>query len=151
MIPIKLKLKGIYSYQEQQEIDFLSLTAEGLFGIFGAVGSGKSTILEAITYALYGDARRHDIGIQKYDLMNLRSDELLVDFEFARDKNLEDKYRFVATAKRNSKNFEDIRTTERLAYKIDKGQWIPIGADSAKVCYRNQKFSLSEHFIEEGT
>lgn len=55
MIPLKLILEGIYSYQERQTIDFTALTDVGLFGIFGSVGSGKSSILEAITYALYGE------------------------------------------------------------------------------------------------
>ena len=45
MIPLKLTLQGIYSYREKQTIDFDRLTSAGLFGIFGQVGSGKSTIL----------------------------------------------------------------------------------------------------------
>ena len=58
MIPLKLTLEGIYSYQERQTIDFTALSQAGLFGIFGAVGSGKSSILEAITYALFGETER---------------------------------------------------------------------------------------------
>ena len=53
MIPEKLTIEGLYSYREKQEIDFARLTEAGLFGIFGMVGSGKSSILEAITFALY--------------------------------------------------------------------------------------------------
>jgi exonuclease SbcC len=49
MIPLKLTLEGIYSYQERQTIDFTALSQAGLFGIFGAVGSGKSSILECST------------------------------------------------------------------------------------------------------
>ena len=49
MLPLYLTIEGIYSYQERQHIDFTSLTSAGLFGIFGAVGAGKSSILEAIT------------------------------------------------------------------------------------------------------
>jgi len=45
MIPQSLNLKGIYSYREPQSIDFTKLTEGQIFGIFGAVGSGKSTIL----------------------------------------------------------------------------------------------------------
>lgn len=58
MIPVKLTLKGLYSYKESQTIDFTSLTAAGLFGIFGSVGSGKSSLLEAILLALYGSTER---------------------------------------------------------------------------------------------
>jgi len=39
MIPVKLTIEGLYSYQERQIIDFSDLTEAGLFGIFGNVGS----------------------------------------------------------------------------------------------------------------
>ncbi|SUY44874.1 exonuclease [Clostridium putrefaciens] len=58
MKPRKLIIKGLNSFVEEQTIDFESLTAKGLFGIFGPTGSGKSTILDAITLALYGDISR---------------------------------------------------------------------------------------------
>ena len=63
MIPLQLSLEGIYSYQKRQTIDFTALTDAGLFGIFGAVASGKSTILEAISFALYGESDRME-GVQ---------------------------------------------------------------------------------------
>jgi len=58
MIPLKLTFQGLYSYQEKQVIDFEQLTSAGIFGIFGNTGSGKSAILEAISYALYGEIER---------------------------------------------------------------------------------------------
>lgn len=58
MIPLKITIEGLYSYQERQVVDFTELTDAGLFGIFGATGSGKSSILEAISYALYGETER---------------------------------------------------------------------------------------------
>lgn len=54
MKPILLKLSGLQSYRAEQEIDFSSLTETGLFGIFGPTGSGKSSLLDAITLAMYG-------------------------------------------------------------------------------------------------
>ena len=53
MKPLTLTLRGINSYRKEQVIDFNRLTSAGLFGIFGPTGSGKSTILDAITLALY--------------------------------------------------------------------------------------------------
>lgn len=53
MRPLQLKLTGINSYREEQIIDFETLTSQGLFGIFGPTGSGKSSILDAMTLALY--------------------------------------------------------------------------------------------------
>jgi exonuclease SbcC len=47
-MPLKLSITGLYSYQKKQTIDFEELTNAGLFGIFGAVGSGKSSILKPL-------------------------------------------------------------------------------------------------------
>lgn len=54
MRPRSLKISGLNSFVEEQTIDFSTLIESGLFGIFGPTGSGKSTILDAITIALYG-------------------------------------------------------------------------------------------------
>ena len=81
MIPRKLSLEGVYSYREKQSIDFQSLTGGGIFGIFGPVGSGKSAILEAMTYALYGQIERLGQTEQRgYNMMNLQSDRMLYRF-----------------------------------------------------------------------
>jgi len=55
MKPIKLTIEGLKSVAEPQTIDFEKLSENGVFGIFGRTGSGKSTILDAIVLALYGD------------------------------------------------------------------------------------------------
>lgn len=60
MIPIKLSLSGFTSYREPVEIDFSGLD---LVCISGPNGAGKSSLLDAITYALYGQARRRDEAI----------------------------------------------------------------------------------------
>ena len=58
MKPIKLEVKGLNSFIDKQVVEFDKLTERGLFGIFGPTGSGKSTILDGITLALYGDIAR---------------------------------------------------------------------------------------------
>lgn len=55
MKPIKLVLCGWGPYREKQEIDFDNLKNRGLFLITGATGAGKTTLFDAITYALYGN------------------------------------------------------------------------------------------------
>lgn len=124
MIPVKLTLQGVYSYQKKAEIDFTKLTQSGLFGIFGMVGSGKSTILESISYALYGQVERlNQKDKVSYNLMNLKSNDLLIDYEFKAHNNQH--YRFVVEGKRNSKNFEKMRSFDRSHYQLIDGDWIP--------------------------
>lgn len=77
MKPLKLRIKGLNSFIEQQEIDFGRLTEKGLFGIFGPTGSGKSTILDAITIALYGKIAR-----ESDEFINTECSELSLSYEF---------------------------------------------------------------------
>ena len=65
----RLVLEGFGPFAGRQEIDFAPLDEAGLFLITGRTGSGKSTILDAICFALYGTAPRYD-GAQA----RLRSD-----------------------------------------------------------------------------
>ncbi len=133
MFPISLNLKGIYSYQNKEQfIDFQHLCDAGLFGIFGSVGSGKSTILEAISFALYGETERLNKRENRgYNMMNLKSDDLLIDFIF-RNGTDEKEYRFIVKGRRNSKKFDDVKTFAREAFRKEQKEWLPIPADSAE-------------------
>lgn len=55
MKPISLILSGWGPYQGNEEVDFTKLRQNGLFLIAGPTGSGKTTIFDGITYALYGE------------------------------------------------------------------------------------------------
>jgi exonuclease SbcC len=83
MIPVALKIKGLYSYIDEQTIDFSKLIDAGLFGIFGEVGSGKSSILEAIIFSLYENTERFNLRENRnYNMLNLKCDEALIEFYF---------------------------------------------------------------------
>lgn len=76
MIPIKLRLSGFTSYREPVEIDFSGFD---LACISGPNGAGKSSLLDAITFALYGKAR-----VQSEAIINTVSEkaEVSLDFEY---------------------------------------------------------------------
>ena len=131
MVPIRLTLEGLYSYQKKQVIDFEQLTQAQLFGIFGATGSGKSSILEAVTLALYGECERLNRKVRNFNLMNLRSNKLTVDLEFSLTGKAEDCYRFVVSGKRHGKHFEKIQY-QRQAYQKIGDSWEPLELNTAE-------------------
>ena len=57
MIPLRLTLSGFLSYRDPVELDF---TGFDLACISGPNGAGKSSLLDAITWALFGQARKRD-------------------------------------------------------------------------------------------
>ena len=77
MRPILLEIEGFNSFEKKQTIDFEKLTSMGLFGIFGNTGSGKTTILDAIIYALYEKTPRDSDNI-----ININSKKASVRYVF---------------------------------------------------------------------
>src|SRR5690606_32492134 len=124
-------IEGLYSYKERQTVDFTSLVDAGLFGIFGAVGSGKSSILEAITFGLYGETEPLNQRAQGYyNMMNLKSNLSYIELDFI---NFENKtFRACREFRRNSKNFDDVKTASTVFYEYKEGTWVPLELTSAE-------------------
>lgn len=57
MIPVQIKISGFLSYRDPVEIDFTSFDLACIAGLNGA---GKSSLLDAITWVLFGQARKRD-------------------------------------------------------------------------------------------
>jgi exonuclease SbcC len=77
MIPIKLHLSGFLSYQDPVDLDFNGLS---LACVSGSNGAGKSSLLDAITWALFGEARCRDDDALINSHVNAA--EVIFDFEY---------------------------------------------------------------------
>lgn len=89
MIPIQLTISSFLSYRDPVEIDF---TGFDLACIAGHNGAGKSSILDAVTWALFGQARKRDESI-----INTQSEVAEVTFTFQYEGNT---YRVIRTNSR---------------------------------------------------
>lgn len=76
MIPVRLTISGFLSYQEPAVIDFTGLHVAC---ITGRNGAGKSTMLDAMTWALFGEARKNDDSVINDSVTDQTAK---VDFEF---------------------------------------------------------------------
>ncbi len=150
MIPIRLEIQGLYSYKEKQIIEFEHLTAAGLFGIFGSVGSGKSSILEAILLALYGSTERLAATGERSSMVNLQSDVLTVSFEFLSGGNNANTYLARYSAKRNKKDPEKIDTGEHTFKQLAEEEWIPLAVGAEKIIGMKKEHFKQTVIIPQG-
>ena len=94
MIPQRVKLSGFLSYKDEQEVRF---DGAQLWMLSGTNGSGKSSIFDAVTFALFG---HHRGGSQSAtELINKESNTLAVEFDFTLDRQL---YRIKRTVRRRA-------------------------------------------------
>src|SRR5688572_11282305 len=79
MRPLTLRVEGLRSYRSAQEVDF---EGRDMVAIVGDTGAGKSSLLEAITFALYGASTWSK---QAGDLIGDRADTMKVELTFRAD------------------------------------------------------------------
>ena len=77
MRPIRLEVQGLTSFRQPVVVDFSELD---LFAITGPTGAGKSSLVDAITYALFGQVPRVGRGIK--ELISQGEDRLKVSLDF---------------------------------------------------------------------
>lgn len=104
MRPKFLEIEGLQSFEDVQSIDFETLSETGLFGIFGPTGSGKSTVLDAITLALYGSVSRAN---RNQGIINTASERVRVVFTFDLLKGNERKTYKIERVYRRKKGMEN--------------------------------------------
>ncbi len=119
MIPYKLTLKNFLSYREAS-LDFSGLHTAC---ICGANGAGKSSLLEAIAWAVWGSSR----AATEDDIIHLGETEVQVDFTFIGEGNL---YRVIRNRRRGQSGLLEFQVATQAYCEIQQGakiQFRPIG------------------------
>lgn len=80
MRPLRLEVRGFTSFRDVQTVDFAELD---LFALWGPTGSGKSSLLDAMTYALYGQVER--VGKEASQLVSQGQPRMAVKLDFRVD------------------------------------------------------------------
>ena len=127
MRPLELRLRGFRSYsgQEEQRFDF---RGRNLIAIVGPTGAGKSTILDAVSLALYGRTPR--IGKATSTLINQRAKEAVVSLRFAAQGAEWEAVRHIRRKAANEPalyRFDDANSREPTE------KWVMKGAVDAKI------------------
>lgn len=108
MIPLRIRISGFLSYRESVELDF---TTFELACISGHNGAGKSSLLDAITWSLFGEARG-----KSSDVINLHPDARAaeVSLTFQHEDNT---YRVQRTLPRNKSTLLEFQVRTQTGWK----------------------------------
>jgi exonuclease SbcC len=114
VIPLHLKLSGFLSYRDPVEIDFSGFD---LACISGSNGAGKSSLLDAMTWALFGQARKRDEAV-----VNLQSKAAEVSFTFDYETNV---YRVIRSLPRGKTTMLEFQIQQPAANN-QPPKWRPL-------------------------
>jgi DNA repair protein SbcC/Rad50 len=140
--PLSLKISGFRSHLETTELSFEGRT---LTAIVGPTGAGKSSILEAISYALYGKTPREQRSVRR--LICSRGDTARVEFHFLIDER---EYMITRVLRRTGAGqhiIEDLSSGEKVvgetAVSNHVGELLGLGFDafSSSVLLAQGQFS----------
>lgn len=122
MRPRRLVLEGFGPYKRRQELDFTQLD---LFAICGPTGAGKSSIVDALTYALYGRIYRVGDDVKAFISLDQGTDRprMLVALEFEVGNGV---YRVVRTTGERS-------PAQTQLEELRDGEWQPLENRVAQV------------------
>lgn len=129
MKPLYLEIEGVKSVSEKQTVNFERVAKSGIFGVFGKTGSGKTTILDSIVLALYGDVTN---SVGNKDFVNTGCNRARVMLTFSVQENGE---RVIYKAERVykfDKKRENLTSSAYLS-KIVEGEEYPIAENTKQV------------------
>lgn len=124
MIPLHLHLAGFLSYRDPAELDFSQFD---LACISGQNGAGKSSLLDAITWALFGEARGRSAEVINLN-QSVKAAEVSLTFEY--ESNV---YRVQRTLPRNKSTILEFQIMDRGPLTDDgQGIWRPLTEKSTR-------------------
>lgn len=122
MKPIKIEFQAFGPYAGYESVDFEDISSKGLFLICGKTGTGKTMILDAMTYALYGKSSGN--GRNDFEAMRCTNaefkDTTFVKFEF---ENNGEYYIFERRLERKKKN---LSASYNVMKRNEQGSWEPL-------------------------
>ncbi len=121
MRPLKLEVEGFTAFKEHLDLDLTSLD---LFAITGPTGAGKSSLIDAICYALYGRVPR--VASEIKECISLGLNRMYVSLEFLAGQTT---YRVFREAKRQG------QPNVRLERCLD-GEWQALAQGATEVTRR---------------
>ncbi|HXH22095.1 MAG TPA: SMC family ATPase, partial [Dehalococcoidia bacterium] len=123
MRPLNLRLAGFTCYSDPVEIPFRGMD---IFAITGPTGAGKSTIVDAICYALYGRVPRHG---ETTSLISHNRDSMSVDLEFEAGGKQYRVHRGINQTRRTARDGRELVTRAPSPVQLEEcvdGQWQPV-------------------------
>ena len=124
MIPIRLRIAGFLSYRDPVELNFNTFD---LACISGSNGAGKSSLLDSITWVLFGEARG-----KSTDVINLHQDVRAAEvaLTFAYEGNVYRVQRTLPRGKATMLEFQVLDNGQQIAddgpRSMDEGRWRPL-------------------------
>jgi exonuclease SbcC len=104
MLPIRLELKNFLAYRAPEPLNFRGIDIACLSGPNGA---GKSSLLDAITWALWGEARTHSDD----ELIHMGQDDMHVIFDFQQDQS---EYRVIRKRSKRGRGQSSLTVLKRV-------------------------------------
>ncbi len=134
MRPIKVEFQAFGPYRGHETVDFEAISKEGLFLICGKTGIGKTTILDAMTFALYGKSSGHS----RDDFISMRCTNADFDASTFVKLEFENNGQYYIFERRLERKRKNLSPSYNLMQKDDDGIWRTL-LENAKEKALNEK------------
>ena len=122
MKPLRIEFQAFGPYKNYESVDFSKMESKGLFLICGKTGIGKTMILDAMTFALYGKSSGH--GRDDFEAMRCTNADFnkstFVKFEF------ENQGMYYLFERRLERKRTKLSASYSVQRKNEEGTWVPM-------------------------